>query len=150
MPLSDKAEPINYSGKSNISKALFTETTPKEPISFTNPSLPSTEDVAHGLLMIATPKKPTNSRTTSPTKRDYKTLYEDVKNRLVEYSAKTEGKLNKMKQDYDLLQIKYDAEIENFKSEYKEREEIITSENNTLKNKLIDHSSWISQRLVIY
>ena len=75
--LKDKAQSFNEAENMNVSKALFTET--QEPVSFINQSITSTVQV------VQTPKKPINSRTTTPTKRDYKTLYEDVKSRFVKY-----------------------------------------------------------------
>lgn len=127
--LNDKAE----STSANISKALFTETAPT--VSFSNSSLPATSGGNHRVVGES-PTKPINGRTSSPTKRDYKALYEEVKRRLADYSKKTESKLDKLQQDYDLLQIKYEAEMESYKLDYSEREVIIATENKVLKDKI--------------
>ena len=105
--------------------------TPIRSVKFKNPSITSEGGATNHT-------KPLSPRKNTPTKRDYKTLYEDVKQRFVDYSSKTESKLSKLQQDYDLLQIKYEAEINSYKMDYSEREAIITTENADLKNKLTE------------
>lgn len=93
---------------------------------------------AEGDTTGKTPKKPATGRRNSSPIKSYKALYDEAKLKLVDYASKTDTKMAKLKDEYDLLQIKYEAVVDSCNVEFKEREEILKEENTRHKKKAVD------------
>ena len=82
------------------------------------------------------PVSPTTPRSLANTRRNYKELYEELKRKTLEYTRKTDAKLEKHQRDYDTISEKYQAEMESYKLDYSEREVVLAAENHSLKEKI--------------
>ena len=102
------------------------------PSDINTPSERSPDTVKKALTFSPTTPTIGGRKSMSPG-RDYKQMYYDVKRKALEYSLRTDARLAKYRANYDRLLEKCDRELNNSKMHHSERETILTTENNKLK-----------------
>ena len=116
-------EPVDVILEENPPKIDENELTPKaKRVLPLNPSTPGNAET------------PRSGVTTS--RRDYRVLYEDLKRKTLEYQREMDARLVKHHSNFDDLSKKYEAEMESFKQDYIEREAVLASDNQLLKEKI--------------
>lgn len=112
------ADPNSVSGGVTATN-INAVTTPVKKTTLTNLSLQPKGPVTPE----SSPTKPTEQKPTpSPSIRDYKLLYIEVKRRLQEQTDVNDRNISKLKDKYDALALKYEQEMESYKLDYSERE----------------------------
>ena len=88
-----------------------------------NPSATSFNELTPSKVKRVLPMSPVTPRipgVPSPSRRDFKVLYEELKRKTLEYSKKMDVKLAKHQSDFDALSKKYEEEMN--KLDYSERD----------------------------